>query len=77
MSSTPPGYSADTIPADNEDGTFTGPLHDVAILKLSRAVPNATTVTLADPGTVLDPGQDVQAAGWGITEDGRPTDVLQ
>lgn len=38
-SSSPPGYSASTIPDDNEDLTFEGNLHDLAVLKLGSAVP--------------------------------------
>lgn len=30
------GYSASTIPEDNKDLTFEGPLHDVAVIKLAQ-----------------------------------------
>lgn len=72
------GYSAARIPEDNEDLTFDGPLHDIAVLKLAQAVPGTpATVPLAAADTPLAERQKLQVAGWGTTEAGTASNILK
>ena len=71
------GYSADKIPNDNQDLTFDGDLHDVAVLKLAKPVPDAVTVTLADGSLEMERGQRLKVVGWGKTEAGQSSQVLE
>ncbi|KAI7837488.1 hypothetical protein COHA_008679 [Chlorella ohadii] len=73
-----PGYSASKIPQDNADMTFDGSLHDVALIKLKNPIPDLTSVALLPAKDLqLSDQQRLQVAGWGTTETGRPSNVLQ
>ena len=49
----------------------------MAVLKLAKPVPDAVTVTLADGSLEMERGQRLKVVGWGKTEAGQSSQVLE
>ena len=72
------GYSTSIIPRDNKYGNYTGPLYDVGVIKLATPVSSkASFIQLPAATTPLTPFEKLQVAGWGVTNDGKTSNILE
>ena len=58
---------------------YNGDTHkdDIALIKLASLPADADTIPLLDPSITLNPGQDLEVTGWGVTESGAPSPDLR
>lgn len=68
-----PGYRGSTLEGDEGDGRVEGGLHDIAVVRLALPAQGVPTVLLPGEGLVLEAGQALEVAGWGLTSDGGNT----
>ena len=61
----------------NKDYNHATNKDDVALIKLASLPAGANTIPLLDPSVTLNPGQELEVTGWGVTESGAPSHELR